>query len=66
MKGDEKTIQFGPNNFFCIYCADLGYGFVRAEHLMWDDMEECATPVCGQCKEIMENEKHFFSIFSIN
>jgi len=66
MKDDEKTVRFGPKNFFCLHCADLGYGFVRAEHLIWDDVDETAIPLCPHCKEIMENEKNFFNIFSIN
>ena len=62
----KKDIQLQPYSFFCISCAMEFGEEVPADHLIWNEEEQKAIPLCNQCHEMSMRDKMLYRVFSVN
>lgn len=65
-KKKKINFQAEPKNYFCVWCLAFDGEWVDASYLFLNEDDNKVMPLCEDHKEMMEEEKHFFTTFSVN
>ena len=62
----SQTHPLQAQNMYCVYCLLMEDEWVEATHLIWDEGEQKAMPLCDECMETFMVEDKFFLGHSVN